>query len=96
MDPTGQALANVINGLVILVDYGQISSCSYDRTVLEIVPAVGYYLAQLVSSLGLDLSRVELIGHGLGAHVAGYAGTALGGAISRITGFYAFYLKFRK
>lgn len=86
MEPTGKALSDAIDGLVILVDYGMISNCNYSRTVAEIVPSVGYYLAQLITSFALDISKVDLIGVGLGAHMAGYAGTALGGNINRITG----------
>lgn len=91
MEPTGKALANAIDGLVILVDWGLISNCNYTRTVSEIVPSIGYYLAQVISSpgyLGLDPSKIELIGHGLGGHIAGYAGAALNGAINKITGKY--------
>lgn len=86
MDPTGKALSNATDGVVVLVDYGMISYCNYSRTVSEIVPSVGYYLAQLITSFALDLSRVDIIGVGLGAHMAGYAGAALGGNINRITG----------
>lgn len=83
----GKALSNAIDGIVILVDYGMLSSCTYSRTVSEIVPTIGYYLAQFITtSFYLDLSKVELIGFGLGAHIAGYAGCALNGAIYRITG----------
>lgn len=86
MESTGKALSNAIDGIVILVDYGMLSSCTYSRTVSEIVPAIGYYLAGFITSFYLDLSKVELIGFGLGAHIAGYAGCALNGAINRITG----------
>lgn len=86
MEPTGIALANAANGTVILVDYKNVSSCSYSRSVDEIVPAVGSYLAQVITELDIDVDRIELIGHSLGAHIAGYAGAALNGTISRITG----------
>lgn len=86
MEPTGMALANVTNATVILVDYGQISDCNYDRSVEEIVPAVGQYIAEVISDLDLDPNNIEIVGHSLGAHIAGYAAAALNGNIKRITG----------
>lgn len=88
MEPTGMLLANVSNATVILVDYGDISDCNYDRSVREIVPAVGHYLAEVISDLDLDPNNIEIIGHSLGAHIAGYASGALKGRIKRITGEY--------
>ena len=86
MEPTGKTLSNSIDGIVILVDYGALSSCPYSRTVAEIVPAIGYYLAQFITSFYLNMRNIELIGFGIGAHIAGYAGGALSGGIGRITG----------
>lgn len=86
MEPTGKTLSNAIDGIVILVDYGALPTCPYSRTVAEIVPAIGYYLAQFITSFYLNVRNVELIGFGIGAHIAGYAGCALNGAIGRITG----------
>lgn len=86
MEPTGFALANATNATVILVDYKNVSSCSYSRSVQEIAPAVGGYLAQVITRLKLDTEKIELIGHSLGAHIAGYAGATLNGSLSRITG----------
>lgn len=86
MEPVGKQLASATNGLVILVDYGTISSCTYSRILLEIVPSIGYYLAQFISKFYLDVGQIELIGFGLGAHISGITGSALNGAINRITG----------
>lgn len=86
MEPTGVALANATKGMVILVDYKNVSSCSYSRSVDEIVPSVGNYLAQVIEQLKLDTNRIELIGHSIGAHIAGYTGAILNGSIARITG----------
>lgn len=88
MEPTGKALSNAIDGIVILVDYGSLSNCLYSRMVAEIVPAIGYYLAQIISSFYFNLSKVGLVGVGLGAHIAGYAGAALNGGVYRITGMF--------
>lgn len=68
MEPTGIALANATNGIVILVDYKNVSSCSYSRTVEEIVPSIGSYIAQVIDELELDTDKIELIGHSLGTH----------------------------
>lgn len=95
MDPTGKAIAHAVKGLVILVDWGLISNCNYARTITEIVPTIGLYLAQVISNpnyLSLDPSKIELIGHGLGAHIAGIAGGILGGAINQITGIFDIFL----
>ncbi|XP_031626768.1 pancreatic lipase-related protein 2-like isoform X2 [Contarinia nasturtii] len=87
MEPTGIALANALtNGIVILVDYKSVSSCSYSRSVEEIVPSIGLYLAKVIVELELDTDKIELIGHSIGAHIAGYAGVTLNGTIGRITG----------
>lgn len=94
MEPTGIALANTTNGTVILVDYKNISSCSYGRSVEEIVPSVGLYLAQVITKLELNREKIEMIGHSLGAHIAGYAGATLNGTIGRITGWYHNKIRF--
>lgn len=88
MEPTGFALANATNGTVILVDYKNVSSCSYSRSVQEIVPSIGVYLAEVIARLNLDTDKIELIGHSLGAHIAGYVGASLNGSIGRITGLF--------
>lgn len=86
MPPVADQLAKVIDGYVIFVDYGHISNCSYERSVLEIVPSVGYYVAKVLSIFNFDPLKMELIGHSLGAHMAGYVGAALNGSLQRITG----------
>lgn len=86
MPPTGNQLAQNFNGTVMLLDYGAISNCSYERTVYEIVPAVAYYVANVIRIFNFDPHQIELIGHSIGAHLAGYIGAALNGSIKRITG----------
>lgn len=59
---------------------------------------VGACLAQFVEFLvrnGAQLDDLHMIGHSLGAHVAGFAGAALAnGTVSRITGQYNLYQSF--
>ena len=56
----------------------------------ELVPAVGGDTAKLLTLLagmkGLEFTQVHFIGHGLGAHVAGFAGKNIHARLGRITG----------
>lgn len=73
---------------VILVDWGNGSGFPYNQATAN-TRVVGAEIAVLVSSLnrvlGTTNSQYHLIGHSLGAHVAGYAGSRLPG-LGRITG----------
>lgn len=75
---------------VILVDWSTIAS-----DILYPIPAiktkqVGEHVARMVDFLannGLDINEVHMIGHSLGAHVTGSAGSSIKkGKIARITG----------
>jgi len=46
---------------------------------------VAHFLQQMKSTRGLDMSQVHIIGHSLGAHIAGYIGEEVS-HISRISG----------
>ncbi|KAF2902054.1 hypothetical protein ILUMI_04153 [Ignelater luminosus] len=46
---------------------------------------LGYFINYLVKNYGLDADDVHIIGHSLGAHTAGYAGSMVPG-LGRITG----------
>ena len=54
------------------------------------VPKAGKNLGQLidliVSQTGVAISSFHLVGHSLGSHVVGWAGSTVNGRISRITG----------
>lgn len=89
LPPTGKQLSNTFNGYVILIDYGAISNCSANRSVFEILPSVGYFVADVIRNYHLDLKKVECVGHSFGAHVCGYAGASLNGAMQRIIGWCA-------
>ena len=77
---------------VVVVAWYNGSHVSYNQAAAN-CRLVGAQIAHLIEVLhnetGLAYSRVHIIGYSLGAHVAGYAGTALrkrGHPIARITG----------
>ena len=43
-------------------------------------------MIKLMMKRGMELSRIHLIGHSLGAHISGYAGAAFKGQLGRISG----------
>nr|BAN20541.1 lipase [Riptortus pedestris] len=75
---------------VIAVDWSDIAWNINYYAIVNQVPDVGLYVAQLLDFLvaqGCDPQSFHLIGHSLGAHVAGYAGYSVKkGKPGRITG----------
>lgn len=73
---------------VIGVDWAKGAKKLYPKAVAN-TRVVGAVLAKLVSTLRdtfqLDIDTLHIIGHSLGAHVAGYIGQHVPG-IARITG----------
>jgi pimeloyl-ACP methyl ester carboxylesterase len=53
-----------------------LKATEYESAVMRVSPA-GEFLAQWIRDKGLDPTRVTLIGHSLGAHVAGATGEAI-------------------
>ncbi|XP_071852859.1 pancreatic triacylglycerol lipase-like [Apostichopus japonicus] len=83
-----KAILTNVNKTMVLVDwYEGADELNYMKAVQNI-RVVGREVALLINSLteenGCNLSDVHIIGHSLGAHVAGYAGEFLQG-IGRIT-----------
>lgn len=74
---------------LFVVDWNNIASKGY-ITARSSVKAVGQYVAEFVSLLEknfkLNVANIKLIGHSLGAHVAGNAGAALNGKVGTIIG----------
>ncbi|EDV92798.1 GH18957 [Drosophila grimshawi] len=75
---------------VIVVDWARARSVDYASSVVA-VPGAGAKVGQMVkyleSSHGMSLSTLYVIGHSLGAHVAGYTGKTVGeGRIHTIIG----------
>jgi pancreatic triacylglycerol lipase len=78
---------------VVTVDWGDGSGFPYSQASAN-TRVVGAEIVRLINFLGahagLSVDKVHIIGHSLGAHVAGYAGAAFTSAglhkIARITG----------
>lgn len=74
---------------VIIVDWGHGAGIPYAQATAN-TRVVGAYLAKLIeelSSVGPPLADFHIIGHSLGAHIAGYAGERLH-TIGQITGLF--------
>ncbi|KAJ6626577.1 Pancreatic triacylglycerol lipase, partial [Pseudolycoriella hygida] len=76
---------------VIAVDWESVASNFFYFTPATQTRDVGRYVAELIYYLctdqGTDLNKIHIIGHSLGAHAAGFAGSFVGpGKVSRITG----------
>lgn len=73
---------------VITVDWGSGSGFPYSQASAN-TRVVGAEIARLLNFLranaGVSLDKIHLIGHSLGAHIAGYAGRRVRN-INRITG----------
>ncbi|KAM8704976.1 hypothetical protein ACLKA7_009436 [Drosophila subpalustris] len=74
---------------VIVVDWARARSVEYASSVVA-VPKVGKKVAAminfLVSDFGMSLNDLYVIGHSLGAHVAGYTGKNTKGQVHTIIG----------
>ncbi|EDV92797.1 pancreatic triacylglycerol lipase [Drosophila grimshawi] len=74
---------------VIIVDWARARSVDYASSVVA-VPKVGKKVASmvnfLVSNSGMSLNDLYVIGHSLGAHVAGYTGKNTNGQVHTIIG----------
>lgn len=80
---------------VIVTSWADSNKCIYSQAVAHTVlvarqiTVLLHYLAQLAGTNLRDqelLDNVHLIGHSLGAHIAGFVGKDLGGRVGRITG----------
>ncbi|XP_054152605.1 pancreatic triacylglycerol lipase-like [Oppia nitens] len=74
---------------VFLVDWKGGNGWPYEQAVANtrvVGPVLGLFINELKITYGLKPSNVHILGHSLGAHIAGYAGQRLNGTIGRITG----------
>ncbi|KAH8257829.1 hypothetical protein KR038_001725, partial [Drosophila bunnanda] len=74
---------------VIVVDWARARSVDYATSVMA-VGSTGKKVAKMINFLkdnyGMDLGNLYVIGHSLGAHVAGYAGKNTNGQVHTIVG----------
>lgn len=74
---------------VIYVDWFAGSSKEYVTSV-KLTRQVGEYVATFLEFLGsetqISFDSIHILGHSLGAHIAGYVGNRLSGKLGRITG----------
>lgn len=77
MDSVAQSLIKHTSGNVIIVNWGVYAFCDYISASIIYSPAVGKYEADLIRFLcnnGFEYDNIHVIGHSLGAHIAGLAG----------------------
>ncbi|XP_072756273.1 pancreatic lipase-related protein 2-like [Anoplolepis gracilipes] len=74
---------------IICVNWSAGSTKEY-LTAVKLIRQVGEYVAAFIKFLGseaqVSYDDVHILGHSLGAHVAGYVGNYLSGKLGRITG----------
>lgn len=71
---------------VCTVDWSKLAYYEYDIASNRNVYDVGNFLAQAITNWKLKLDAVSLLGHTLGAHIAGQTGLVLKGKIAKIFG----------
>lgn len=71
---------------VCLVSWGNLAKSNYLRAAKSHTKIVGSYLAKLIKSQKLNPSETIVVGHSLGAHISGFCGKELNGALKAIYG----------
>ncbi|XP_015113174.1 pancreatic triacylglycerol lipase [Diachasma alloeum] len=74
---------------VVIVNWFPISIKEYHvaaKLTEQIGAYVGEFLHFLNAETNISLANVHILGHSLGAHIAGFAGSSLSGNVGRITG----------
>ena len=71
---------------ICVVNWEHLASNDYDVVVQNAVPNVGAFVSNFIIQHNISLESVNIVGHSLGAHVAGFAGQNLEGKIFLIVG----------
>ncbi|CAF4479934.1 unnamed protein product [Rotaria socialis] len=88
-DQMRQAFLDTEDSNVIFVDWSKTNHFPYTQVTAntQMVGAeVSLLINELIANHGADPQLIHLIGHSLGAHAAGYAGSRIVPRVSRITG----------
>lgn len=86
MDRIARNWAIFGNRNVCQVDWKRLASYSYYTTSQKHTQIVGFYMAEFIQSLQIQINETSIAGHSLGAQVAGYCGRALNGSLNVIYG----------
>uniref|UniRef100_A0A182N1V2 Lipase domain-containing protein n=1 Tax=Anopheles dirus TaxID=7168 RepID=A0A182N1V2_9DIPT len=73
---------------LVVVDWSPVATLLYPTArelVLPVGNRIGSIVAHFVGRLGIDNKQVHVIGHSLGAHIAGVVGRFFGGKLARVT-----------
>lgn len=87
--PIKNAYLSAGNVNLIIVDWSQGSYQMYDVS-RQLSSSVAFRIAEILQRFldenNIDYGLVHLIGHSLGAHIAGNVGRLMGGKLGRVTG----------
>lgn len=85
----GQAYLKVVDVNIFVIDWSEIASKNYIEAfenITGIGQLIGKFIRNLIAAVGLRLSKTSIIGHSLGAHIAGVAGANLSGEAQFVIG----------
>lgn len=86
MNRTAKAWIESESRAVCLVDWRWLARTFYETTSRKYVAMVGWYVAEMIRVQRFDPKTTIIVGHSLGAHIAGVSGYALNGSLSQIYG----------
>lgn len=88
-DSTARAMAYAMQANVCAVDWSRLAAYLYTITALLHTHKVSNHIYEFIQVLevnGADVGQMIIVGHSLGAQIAGYVGAALGGRLFAIYG----------